>query len=281
MKGKVLSNKTIEQFEKHLRMEEKSQNTVEKYIRDVTAFAEYLGGKAVSKESAIAYKQHLQDNGYAIRSINSVIASLNSLFTFMRLHDCKLKSIKLQRQIYCPEEKELTKAEYARLIRTAKQKGNERLNLVIQTICGTGIRVSELEFITVEAVGKGEAVVSLKGKTRTVFIVKDLQKKLLRYCREQKITEGSVFVTRTGKPISRTNIWREMKSLCKQADVNPNKVFPHNLKHLFARTFYGIEKDIAKLADILGHSSINTTRIYIITTGTEHRRRMENMQLII
>ena len=281
MKGKVLSNKTIEQFEKHLRMEEKSQNTVEKYIRDVTAFAEYLGGKAVSKESAIAYKQHLQDNGYAIRSINSVIASLNSLFTFMRLHDCKLKSIKLQRQIYCPEEKELTKAEYARLLRTAKQKGNDRLNLVIQTICGTGIRVSELEFITVEAVGKGEAVVSLKGKTRTVFIVKDLQKKLLRYCREQKITEGSVFVTRTGKPISRTNIWREMKSLCKQADVNPNKVFPHNLKHLFARTFYGIEKDIAKLADILGHSSINTTRIYIITTGTEHRRRMENMQLII
>ena len=281
MKGKVLSNKTIEQFEKHLRMEEKSQNTVEKYIRDVTAFAEYLGGKAVSKESAIAYKQHLQDNGYAIRSINSVIASLNSLFTFMRLLDCKLKSIKLQRQIYCPEEKELTKAEYARLLRTAKQKGNDRLNLVIQTICGTGIRVSELEFITVEAVGKGEAVVSLKGKTRTVFIVKDLQKKLLRYCREQKITEGSVFVTRTGKPISRTNIWREMKSLCKQADVNPNKVFPHNLKHLFARTFYGIEKDIAKLADILGHSSINTTRIYIITTGTEHRRRMENMQLII
>ena len=172
MKGKVLSNKTIEQFEKHLRMEEKSQNTVEKYIRDVTAFAEYLGGKAVSKESAIAYKQHLQDNGYAIRSINSVIASLNSLFTFMRLHDCKLKSIKLQRQIYCPEEKELTKAEYARLLRTAKQKGNDRLNLVIQTICGTGIRVSELEFITVEAVGKGEAVVALKGKTRTVFIVK-------------------------------------------------------------------------------------------------------------
>ena len=179
MKGKVLSNKTIEQFEKHLRMEEKSQNTVEKYIRDVTAFAEYLGEKAVSKESAIAYKQHLQDNGYAIRSINSVIASLNSLFTFMRLHDCKLKSIKLQRQIYCPEEKELTKAEYARLICTAKQKGNERLNLVIQTICGTGIRVSELQFITVEAVKSGEATVSCKAKTRSVFIVKNLQKNCL------------------------------------------------------------------------------------------------------
>ena len=281
MKGIVLTDKTIKQFEKHLRMEEKSQNTIEKYIRDVTAFAEYLGGNILSKENAIAYKQCLQDKAYAVRSINSIIASLNALFSFLGIVYCKLKSLKLQQQVYCPEEKELTKAEYARLIHTAKQKGNGRLNLVIQTICGTGIRVSELQFITVEAVEKGEAVVSLKGKTRTVFIVKDLQKKLLRYCREQKIIEGSVFITRTGKPMSRTNIWREMKSLCEQADVNPNKVFPHNLRHLFARTFYGIEKDIAKLADILGHSSINTTRIYIISTGTEHRHRMENMRLII
>lgn len=281
MKGIVLTDKTIKQFENHLRMEEKSQNTIGKYIRDVTSFAEYLAGNSVRKENAIAYKQHLQDKGYAVRSINSIIASLNALFLFLGDTNLKLKSLKLQQQVYCPEEKELTKAEYARLIHTAKQKGNERLNLVIQTICGTGIRVSELQFITVEAAEKGEAVVSLKGKTRTVFIVKDLQKKLLRYVAEQKITEGSVFVTRTGKPISRTNIWREMKSLCEQANVNPNKVFPHNLRHLFARTFYGIEKDIAKLADILGHSSINTTRIYIITTGTEHRQRMENMRLII
>ena len=152
---------------------------------------------------------------------------------------------------------------------------------IIQTICGTGIRVSELQFITVEAVEKGEAVVSLKGKTRTVFIVKDLQKKLLRYAAEQGIKSGMIFITRTGKPLSRTNIWREMKNLCLEAEVNPKKVFPHNLRHLFARVFYGIEKDIAKLADILGHSSINTTRIYIISTGTEHRRRMENMRLII
>ena len=193
----------------------------------------------------------------------------------------KVKSIKLQQQIYCPEEKELTKAEYTRLIRTAKQKGNERLNLVIQTICGTGIRVSELQYITVEAVRRGEATVSCKAKTRSVFIVKELQKKLLRYAAEQGIKSGMIFITRTGKPLSRTNIWREMKALCEQADVNPNKVFPHNLRHLFARTFYGIEKDIAKLADILGHSSINTTRIYIISTGTEHRRRMENMRLVI
>ncbi len=281
MKGKIITSKTIQQFENYLRMEEKSQNTIEKYIRDVNAFAEYLCGKEISKELAIAYKQYLLDNGYAVRSINSIIASMNALFGFMGLYDCRLKSLKLQQQIYCPEDKELTKAEYARLISAAKQKGNERLNLIIQTICGTGIRVSELQFITVQAVRKGEAVVSLKGKTRSVFIVKDLQKKLIRYIAEQKITEGAVFVTRTGKPISRTNIWREMKALCKQADVNPNKVFPHNLRHLFARTFYGIEKDIAKLADILGHSSINTTRIYIITTGDEHRRRMENMRLII
>ena len=210
-----------------------------------------------------------------------MIASLNSLFSFLGWTDCRVKSIKLQRQIYCPEEKELTKAEYMRLVNTAKQKGNERLNLILQTICGTGIRVSELQFITVETVKCGEAVVSLKGKTRTVFIVKDLQKKLLRYAAEQGIQSGSVFVTRTGKPISRTNIWREMKDLCEQANVNPNKVFPHNLRHLFARTFYGIEKDIAKLADILGHSSINTTRIYIVATGSEHRQRMENMRLII
>ena len=168
-----------------------------------------------------------------------------------------------------------------RLIHTAKPKGNERLNLLIQTICGTGIRVSKLQYITVETVKYGETVVSLKGKTRSVFIVRELQKKLLRYAEGQKITSGTIFITRSGKPMSRTNIWCEMKNLCAQAGVNPQKVFPHNLRHLFARTFYGIEKDIAKLADILGHSSINTTRIYIITTGNEHRRRMENMRLII
>lgn len=210
-----------------------------------------------------------------------MLASLNSLFTFLGWADCKVKLIKLQLQIYCSEEKEMTKAEYMRLVKTAKQKGNERLSLLIQTICGTGIRVSELQFITVEAVKSGEATVSLKGKTRSVFIVRDLQTKLLRYAAEQKISSGAIFTTRNGKPMNRTNIWREMKSLGEQAGVNPKKVFPHNLRHLFARTFYGIEKDIAKLADILGHSSINTTRIYIITTGNEHRQRMENMRLII
>ena len=281
MKGRILTSEAIECFKKYLREEEKSENTVQKYLRDVRAFAAYLGGAPVTKEAVIAYKGRLLAENYAVRSINSMLASLNSLFLFLGWADLKVKSIKLQRQIYYPEEKELTKAEYTRLVNTAKQKGNERLNLILQTICGTGIRVSELQYITVEAVKCSEAVVSLKGKTRSVFIVKELQKKLLRYAAEQKIHSGCIFITRTGKPISRTNIWREMKGLCEQAGVNPQKVFPHNLRHLFARIFYGIEKDIAKLADILGHSSINTTRIYIISTGDEHRRRMENMRLIL
>lgn len=281
MRGRILTEKKIRDFSFYLKNEEKSENTVQKYLRDVRAFAAYLGGVAVTKEAVIAYKGKLLSENYAVRSINSMLASLNSLFSFLGWTDCKVKAVKLQAQIYCSEEKELTKAEYIRLVNTAKQSGNERLNLILQTICGTGIRVSELKYITVEAVKSGEAVVSLKGKIRSVFIVKELQKKLLRYAAEQNIQSDSIFITRTGKPMSRTNIWREMKGLCEQANVNPQKVFPHNLRHLFARVFYGMERDIAKLADILGHSSINTTRIYIISTGSEHRKRMEHMRLIL
>ena len=280
MKGRYVTAKAIAEFKEHLILEERSEITIAKYIRDVKAFAKYTQNSAITKETVIAYKKHLQDN-YAVRSVNSMLASINSLFAFLGWHDLKVKSLKLQQQVFCPEEKELTKAEYARLCRTAERKHNERLNLILQTICGTGIRVSELQYITVEAVKQGEAVVNCKAKTRSVFIVKELKQKLLRYAAEQNIKNGMIFVTRTGKPLSRTNIWREMKALCEEANVNPQKVFPHNLRHLFARVFYGIEKDIAKLADILGHSSINTTRIYIISTGTEHRQRMENMRLII
>ena len=280
MKGHYLTNKEIEKFRNYLREEEKSENTMEKYIRDVTAFSAFCDG-TITKDTVIAYKQNLIDSGYAVRSINSMLASINSLFSFLGWYELRVKSLKVQQQVFCPEEKEMTKAEYERLCRTAERKQNERLCLMLQTICGTGIRVSELQFITVEAVRKGEATVSLKGKTRSIFIVRDLQKKLLRYISEQHIMTGAIFITRTGKPMSRTNIWREMKSLCIEAEVNPEKVFPHNLRHLFARVFYGIEKDIAKLADILGHSSINTTRIYIISTGTEHRQRMERMRLIL
>ena len=280
MKGRFITAKVIAEFKEHLILEERSEITIEKYIRDVKAFAKYTQNSAITKETVITYKKYLQEN-YAVRSVNSMLASINSLFVFLGWHDSKVKSLKLQQQVFCPEEKELTKAEYARLCRTAERKHNERLNLILQTICGTGIRVSELQYITVEAVKNGEAVVNSKAKTRSVFIVKELKQKLLRYAAEQGIKSGMIFVTRTGKPISRTNIWREIKALCEEANVNPQKVFPHNLRHLFARVFYGIEKDIAKLADILGHSSINTTRIYIISTGTEHRRRMENMRLII
>ena len=279
MEGRVITAKMIAGFREHLILEERSVATIQKYIRDIKAFAEYAS-EAITKETVIAYKKHLQEH-YAVRSVNSMLASINSLFVFLGWHDLKVKALKLQQQIYCPEEKELTKAEYTRLCKAAQRRHNERLNLILQTICGTGIRVSELQYITVEAVEHGEAVVNCKAKTRSVFIVKELRQKLLRYAAEQEIKSGMIFVTRTGKPISRTNIWREMKALCIEADVNPQKVFPHNLRHLFARVFYGIEKDIAKLADILGHSSINTTRIYIISTGTEHRQRMENMRLII
>ena len=279
MKGRWITAKEIAAFEEYLILEERSLTTVEKYIRDIRAFAAYAVGE-ITKETVIAYKKHLQET-YAVRSVNSMLASINSLFSFLGWHDLKVKSLKLQPQIFCPEEKELTKAEYTRLCRAAERKHNERLALVLQTICGTGIRVSELQYITVEAVKQGEAIVNCKAKTRSVFIVKELKQKLLRYAAKQGVKSGMIFVTRTGKPISRTNIWREMKALCAEANVNPQKVFPHNLRHLFARVFYGLEKDIAKLADILGHSSINTTRIYIISTGTEHRRRMENMRLIL
>lgn len=277
----IIDENMIEQFRNYLRLEEKSKNTIEKYMRDINTFWKFIGNQSVTKELAIEYKEHLLSNEYAVRSVNSMIASLNSFFTFAGCEHLKIKTIKEQRQIFCSEDKELTKEEYTRLLNATESKGNKRLNLILQTICGTGIRVSELKFITVEAVKKGEAFVFCKGKRRSVFIVKALQKKLLKYATEKKIESGCIFVTRTGKPVSRTNIWRDMKKLCKDANVNPDKVFPHNLRHLFARVFYGIEKDIAKLADILGHSSINTTRIYIISTGTEHRQRMENMQLVV
>lgn len=281
MKNRIITSEQTENFYRYLCSEERTENTVTKYLRDIAAFREWNGGQAVTKDRVIAYKQHLSDTGYKVRSINSMLASLNSFFAFCGWDDCKVKALRLQREVYSTENKELSRAEYERLCKTAEKKKNERLCLILQTICGTGIRVSELAFITVEAVKCGEAVVSLKGKTRTVLLVKELQKKLMRYIADHGIESGTVFVTKSGKPIGRTNIWREMKALCNDANVDPDKVFPHNLRHLFARIFYGIDKDIAKLADILGHSSIETTRIYIITTENEHRKRMENMHLIM
>ncbi len=277
----ILTEQVINDFAARLKQDEKSPATIEKYLRDVRAFAAFQGGGTLTKEWVIAYKQRLLQNGYAARSVNSMLASLNSLFAFLGRFDLRVKTLKVQPSVFCPEEKELTKAEYARLCRAAQSRRNERLNLILQTICGTGIRVSELPFITAEAVKRGEAAVRCKGKSRAVLLVKPLQKKLLRYLAKQNITTGPVFITRTGKPVGRTTVWRQMKGLCEEAGVNPQKVFPHNLRHLFARVFYGIEKDIAKLADILGHSSMNTTRLYIVSTGREHRRQLEAMRLIL
>lgn len=280
MEEKIIKPEHLVMFEKYLREEEKSAVTVEKYLRDVGRWIRFLEGKEADKEKMLEYKEMLEKN-YAVTSANSMIASVNAFLRFKNWTQLCIRQFKVQRQTYCPEEKELLKEEYIRLVNTAKQKGNERLCLMIQTICGTGIRVGELEFITAEAVKKGQIIVRCKGKTRTIFLVTKLRGKILKYMKEQKICKGPVFITKTGKPINRSNVWREMKSICREAGVQKEKVFPHNLRHLFARTFYSLEKDIAKLADILGHSSINTTRIYIVTTGAEHRRRMERMRLII
>lgn len=277
---RIITNQMVLSFEKQLLADEKSKNTIEKYLRDLKTLREYMLGKEIEKQSVINFKSSLLDN-YEVSSANSIIAAVNAFFKFMKWNDFRIKQFKVQKKTFCSEDKELTKAEYARLVHSATRRGNERLELILQTICGTGIRVSELQFITVEAVQKGKATVSCKNKIRTVFFVRKLQKKLLKYAKRKGITTGCLFTTKSGKPISRTNIWREMKALCVDAKVSPNKVYPHNLRHLFARTFYEAEKDIAKLADILGHSSINTTRFYIITSGNEHRQRMENMRLII
>ena len=275
----ILTNLNIQEFSEFLCREEKSASTQEKYLRDAAVFRTYAEGVEITKELVISWKKHLIEQGYAVRSINSMLASVNSLLDFLGLPNCKAKNIRMQQQTYCTEDKELTKAEYMRLLEASRK--NEQLNLVIQTMCGTGIRVSELQYFTVEAVRYGEVTVDCKNKTRTILVPGKLRNILLNYAKRQGITAGTLFITRTGKPLNRSNIWAAMKKLCEAAGVKASKVFPHNLRKLFARTFYGIEKDIAKLADILGHTSINTTRIYIMTTGTEHRRKLDRLGLIV
>lgn len=280
MNRRMITAVLLRDFENQLRADEKSELTVQKYLCDLRQLREFAGRRELDKPLLLEYKERLMRD-YTVTSANSKLAAINTFLRFAGWQELCVKQFRVQKKIYCPEEKELSKAEYLRLVETAKRRHNERLELLLQTICGTGIRVSEVRHITAEAVANGEAVVRCKGKTRVVIIVKALQKRLLRYCKAKGIKSGSVFVTASGRPLDRTNIWREMKSLCVEAGVAAGKVFPHNLRHLFARTFYGIEKDIAKLADILGHSSVNTTRIYIMSTGREHRKKMENMRLII
>lgn len=279
MADNILHQAYIDQFSNYLLREEKSTATQEKYLRDVRAFYAFAGSRPVTKEMVVAYKRNCTERGYAVRSVNSMLASVNSFLCFLGWTQCKVKSIRIQRQVYCAEDKELTKAEYMRLLNAAKK--NEQLNLLLQTICGTGIRVSELRYFTVEAMRHGEVTVDCKRKTRRVLVPGKLKRALLDFAKRRNISSGPIFLGKGGKALDRSSIWRQMKGLCQAAGVAPSKVFPHNLRKLFARTFYGIEKDIAKLADILGHSSIDTTRIYIMTTGVEHRRKIERLGLVV
>lgn len=280
MEKRILSAEMLKAYERYLFLDEKSEHTIEKYRRDVRAFMLFAGKTSVSKEVMVRYKEEIGEK-YEKTSANSMIAALNSFFRFAGWEDCCVKQFKIQKMIFCNRNKELTKEEYFRLCRTAEKMQNERLSMILQTLGGTGIRISELPYITVEALRKGKTVVNCKNKIRVIFIVKQLQLRLMRYCRKTGHTTGPVFVTQSGKPMDRSDIWREMKKICKKAGVDPAKVFPHNLRHLFAQVFYEIKKDIAKLADILGHSSINTTRIYITSSGNEHRKYLENMRMIL
>lgn len=269
----------IKDYMRYLAYEEKSPSTIKQYLRDILSFFACLGNEPVTKERVIQYKNKLSEK-YRPASVNAKIAALNSFFSYIELPQLRVKQLKIQRNAFSSQKKELRKAEYMRLVETAKHKGDEKLALMLQTICGTGIRVSELQFITAEAVNIGQAAICLKGKNRSVVISGKLRKFLREYMRKNRIAAGPVFVTRNGRPVDRSYIWKMMKALCESAGVQKEKVFPHNLRYLFATCFYSIDKDMARLADILGHSNINTTRIYIASFGYEHRKRIDSLGLV-
>ena len=275
-----LSAERIAAYGQYLRTEERSSGTVEKYLRDVRAFAAWMGGVPVTKELAAGWKEHLHFQGYAPATINSMLAAINGLFHFLGWDECRVKFLKVQRRLFRDAGRELTRPEYDRLLETARERGQERLALLMETICATGIRVSEVRYITVEAAQRGRAEISLKGKIRTILLPGKLCRKLLKYTRKHKTASGEIFLTKSGKSLSRRQIWAELKRLCRYAGVESSKVFPHNLRHLFATIFYRACKDIARLADVLGHSSIETTRIYLVTSGAEHARQMERLGLV-
>ena len=274
----LVTERTVDGFRRELLRREYSHGTAESYVRSIRAFARWSGG-AVDRGLVLTWKARLTAQ-YAPATVNAMLAGINRFFAFMGWPECKVKALRLQRRSFREAERELDREEYRTLVRTARTLGRERLALVMETICATGIRVGEVPYITVEALRRGKAVVALKGKVRTILLPEKLCKKLLKYVKRQKITSGEVFLTGGGKRLSRVQIWAEMKRLCRAAGVAADKVFPHNLRHLFARTFYRACQDVVKLADILGHSSIETTRIYLLTTGTEHLRRLERLGLL-
>ena len=280
MENHILTREQLNLFRQHLKQEDREQSTIEKYLRDLRLFAIWLTGRTVTAEIAADWKNHLRTEGYKSETINSKLSSLNKFFTFMQWPECRMKYLKIQRKTFRSLRRELTKEEYLRLLETANAQGKARLGLLIETICATGIRVSEVKYITMEAIRAGCTDIALKGKIRTILLPRKLCRKLQKYAKKQKITSGEIFLTKSGKGVSRRQIWAEMKALCQKAGVIATKVFPHNLRHLFARTFYRACRDVAKLADVLGHSSIETTRIYLISTGIEHTRQIERLGLI-
>ncbi len=280
MENHVLTQEQVTAYQFWLRQEERSAATVEKYLRDARRFAAWLNGRAVTKETVAEWKGNLLELRYAPTSVNAVLASLNGLFRFLGWEDCRARFLKVQRRLFRPAERELTRRDYDALIAQAQREGRTRLALLIETICATGIRVSEVKYITLKAARAGRAEIALKGKIRTILIPGKLCRKLEKYAKKQKIASGELFLTRNGKSLSRRQIWAEMKALCEKAGVEPSKVFPHNLRHLFATVFYQACKDIVRLADVLGHSSIETTRIYLLTSGEEHRRQLERLRLV-
>ena len=264
-----------------LQEEERSPGTIENYLRHIRAFYIWMGKEEVTKERTVIWKEHLICQGYCPAIINAMIVSLNRFLGFLGWQDCKVKTLRIQRKMFREDRRELSRLEYERLIETARDLGRERLVLLMETICSTGIRVSEIKYITVEALRAGKAEITLKGKIRTILLPGKLVKKLLKYAKKQKTVSGEIFLTRNGTGLSRKQIWAEMKSICAKAGVAASKVFPHNLRHLFARLFYRICRDIVRLADVLGHSSINTTRIYLVSSGTEHARLLEKLGLVV
>lgn len=278
--GRQITKEIIDSYREYLFWEEKAAATIKKYVREVGIFADWLSGREVTKELASQWKEKLKNSGYVPRTVNAMLSAVNGFFSFMGWSDCRVKFLKIQRQMFRDESKDLDMEEYKKLVDTAYRLGKQRLGLVIETICGTGIRVSELEYITVEAVKAGKAEIQLKGKVRVILISGRLVRKLLDYAAEHKITAGQIFLTRSGKSLPRRQIWAELKKLGAAAGVEASKVFPHNLRHLFARTFYNSCGDIVKLADVLGHSSVDTTRIYLLSTGAEHMRQLDCLGLV-
>lgn len=280
MKNRQLTQQQIRAYAHYLQMEEKSGATMEKYLRDIQAFASWLDGRDISKELTSEWKSHLVSQDYAPTTVNAMLSALNSLLEFLNLRECRVKFLKIQRRLFRDADRELTKDDYQRLLNTAHKLGRERLELLVETIGATGIRVSEVAYITVESVQQGKAEITLKGKIRTILLPGKLRRKLLKYAQKQKTASGAIFRTKSGKELGHRQIWAELKGLCKYAGVEPGKVFPHNLRHLFATVFYRTCRDIAKLADLLGHSSIETTRIYLVTSGTEHQREIDRLGLV-